>query len=91
MRAKRPNMRICIRSPVTTIAFPMFAVLALIIKPADPPWIQNETTSPVTKVFVKRPTLITEYSSPLTTLIILPRVMYIDAAKRAGATRMKKF
>jgi hypothetical protein len=47
-------------------------------------------TSPPTNTFVNHLALITECVSPSVNRIILPRIMYIDAAKRAGARRMRR-
>lgn len=46
-------------------------------------------TSPATNTFVNHLALITECVSPSVNRMILPRIMYIDAAKRAGARRMR--
>jgi hypothetical protein len=58
------------------------------ILPAD--CARKLITSPVTNTLVSHFTLIGEWASPSVMTIILPRTMYIEAAKRAGAKRRRR-
>jgi len=50
----------------------------------------KQNTSPITKNFVTVPLLTMESLSPSVNLMTRPNIMYIVAANRAGAIRMKE-
>lgn len=56
--------------------------------PAD--CARKERTSPITNVVVSHLTLIRECDSPSVNLMIRARTMYIEAAKRAGANKIRR-
>lgn len=86
-----PNEVICTNSPATIIPSPIFLVDALNVKPAELPWIMNDAQSPSKKALVSQLTRMGERCSAWRKRIMRPSVMYIDAAKSAGARRMNRF
>ena len=52
------------------------------------PCVMNEITSPVTKIFVIQFSLMTTWFFPPMRLINRPKSMYIDAANRAGPSKI---
>jgi hypothetical protein len=49
--------------------------------------MMNDNTSPVTNILVNHDGLISEHEAPFKRRIMRPRIMYIEAAKNAGARR----
>jgi hypothetical protein len=52
--------------------------------------MKNDKTSPVTNILVNHDGLINEHEAPFKRRIMRPRIMYIEAAKKAGAKRSKR-
>jgi hypothetical protein len=48
----------------------------------------KQSTSPPTKIFVSQVTRMSEYAVDFVRRTRRPRIMYIDAAKRMGASKM---
>lgn len=69
--------RLTRQRPPTTIFSPIFSFSAVPpdMRPAPPPWVQKERTSPATKIFVSHLARTSECLSPSTKRIILPKVM----------------
>lgn len=55
-----------------------------------PLWMKNDNTSPVTNILVNHDGLTSEHEAPFSKRMIRPRIMYIEAAKNAGANRSIK-
>jgi hypothetical protein len=58
-------------------------------KPPPAHWARKEITSPQTKILVSHFTRMRESCSWLVEMIERPRIIYMDAAKNAGAIRSK--
>lgn len=52
--------------------------------------MKNDSTSPVTNIFVNHVGLTREHEAPFSIRMIRPRIMYMEAAKNAGANRSIK-
>lgn len=84
VRKNRPNEIIWMARPPMTMYSPIFTVSLLVINEDDAPCTQNERISPMINALVTQVIRIRERCSPFTQRIIRPRVIYIEAAKRAG-------
>jgi hypothetical protein len=49
--------------------------------------MKNDNTSPATNILVNHVGLTSEHEAPFKRRMIRPRIMYIEAAKKAGANR----
>jgi hypothetical protein len=68
--------------------YTLYSVVIHLDLPA--PWSMKLNTSPATNIFVSHFRRTSAYLSPSTRRMIRPSMMYIDAAKSAGATRIRR-